>query len=82
MFPKTPEEARCWQPIVRRVALHSQILVVARTRIEGAWAAYIGPVPGQNHDHEFEQVLREGNKLPKEMACYLFPQFADIPYAE
>ena len=82
LFPSTPEEAKVWEPIVRRVALHRNILVVARTRIEGAWACYIGPVPGQNHDNEMAEVFDHGNKLPEPMARYLFPSFKDIPYAE
>ena len=81
MFPTTPEEARAWKPIVRRVALHRQVLAVARTRIEGAWAAYIAPVPGMNHDDEEDEVLRHGSKLLEDVAIALFPIFQDIPYA-
>ena len=80
-FPTTAEEALAWTPIISRVALHSQILAVAKTRVEGAWAAYIAPVPGMNHDNEYQEVLRSGNKLLEEVARCLFPCFNDIPYA-
>ena len=57
-FPEQGNRAECeaWRPIVRRRAIASRVLVVARTRIEGAWAAYVDAVPGMNHDAEFEEV--------------------------
>ena len=81
-FPKTPEDARKWVPIVQKTALHSRILAVATTRIEGAWSAYIAPVPGIDHNEEMTEVLRTGNKLHKDLAVLLFPMFAEIPYAK
>ena len=70
-----------WKPVIRRVALHWDVLCVARTRIEGKWAAYCGAVPGKNHDDEQADVLRQGGKLPSAFARVLFPQFDGIPYA-
>lgn len=80
-FPETPEEAETWEKTFRRRALHSRILVVACTRIEGMWSAYIAPVAGENHDLEWEGVWRNGNKLGQEVAQALFPQFEGVPYA-
>ena len=80
-FPETPEEAKEWSHTVRRVALHMNVLVVAHTRIEGAWCAYCRPVPGYNHDQEWEGVLNDGTKLSENYARALFPDFAGIPYA-
>lgn len=77
----TPEEARAWTPIVRRLALHRQILAVARTRIEGKWAAYIAPVPGVDHSIEQGDVLSTGRKLPESIARCMFGQFDELPYA-
>jgi|GEM_PF-2819162 len=76
------EECNAWRPIVRRRAIASRVLVVARTRIEGAWAAYVDAVPGANHELEFEEVLRSGCKMLEHEARVFFPSFAGIPYAE
>ena len=80
-FPTTREEAANWKPTVRVRALSRQVLAVARTRIEGAWAAYCDAVPGIKHDDEFEQVLLDGSKLPEHVAAAIFTEFAQIPYA-
>lgn len=58
-------------------ALHKQILVVATTRIEGTWCAYIGPVRGVSHENEYRGVLLNGNKLPEDLATFMFPDFAN-----
>jgi len=80
-FPTTPEEAQAWKETFTRRALHFQVLVVAKTRIEGAWAAYIFPVPGQNHDREWPAWETDGEKLPKGVALAIFPEFEGLPYA-
>jgi hypothetical protein len=80
-FPQTPEQARGWQAHVRCRALHARVLCVARTRIEGAWAAYCAPVPGMNHVAEMEPVLESGNKMPEDVARAMFPAFKGVPYA-
>ena len=81
-FPTTPEECRKWRPYVEFRALHMNVIVVAKTRVEGHWAAYCGPVPGMNHRQEFQEVLSNGDKLPEAVALALFPVFEGIPYAE
>ena len=80
-FPNTPTEALEWKPTIYKYALHSHILVVARTRIEGKWAAYINLVPGVDHDDEMDAVLDLGRKLPETVARALFPCCRDLPYA-
>ena len=80
-FPETAEEATDWEPTVRRFALNRDVLVVARTRIEGKWAAYCKAVPGRNHDYEMDGVLYDGSKVPERVARVLFPDFNDIKYA-
>ena len=79
-FPKNQAEAEAWKPITRRGALASRVLVVARTRIEGAWSAYCDAVPGRNHDYEQAAVLQHGDKVPESVARYLFPEFLGVPY--
>lgn len=37
------------------------------------WTAYIDAVPGQNHEEEYMDVARVGDKLPKEIGIILFP---------
>ncbi len=80
-FPKNVEEASAWKPHIRHRALHMNIIVAARTRIECAWAAYIGPVPGMNHDNEYQAVLDHGSKLDEAVARAIFPSFKGVPYA-
>jgi len=70
-----------WEPVTRVHPLHRNILAVAKTRVEGAWAAYIDVVPGINHDSEYGDVLLNGNKLMEATARTLFPLFKDVPYA-
>lgn len=79
--PGNREECDAWRPYVRYRALAGRVLVVAKTRIEGAWAAYCDAVPGQNHDREHEEVLRHGSKLLEEWARPLFPELEGVPYA-
>ena len=74
-------EAKDWTPTIRRYALSSKVLVVAKTRIEGSWSAYCDAVPGNKHDIEFDAVLSHGSKIPEEVARVLFPMFDEIPYA-
>jgi hypothetical protein len=81
-FPKSPEEAADFVPMIRYRALSSRVLVVARTRVECAWAAYCDAVPGQNHRAELEPVLDYGAKVDEPLARLLFPQFDGVPYAE
>ncbi len=71
-----------WQPYVLHVALSPRVLVVAQTRIEGAWAAYCDAVPGSSHRDERGSVLERGTKVPESLARLLFPSFDAIRYAD
>ena len=79
-FPKSTDEANVWRPRVLHVALATRVLVVARTRVEGMWCAYIDAVPGMHHGIELGAVLDLGSKLPESFARVLFPQFEGVPY--
>ena len=70
-----------WTPITSKHALARKVLCVAKTRIEGSWAAYCDAVPGIDHSREMAEVLRAGDKLGERIARHLFPQFDGIPYA-
>lgn len=80
-FPDDPQSAREWQPITWRYPLHRQVMVVATTRIEGAWKAYCAPVPGISHDQEEGPVLDHGCDIGERVALVLFPHMKGIPYA-
>ena len=69
-----------WAPTIRTHALACKVLVVAKTRVEGTWAAYCDAVPGDNHTKEWPGVLANGDKLMEKTARVLFPEFDDIPY--
>lgn len=64
-------------------AFSRTVLAVAKTRVEGAWNAYIGAVVGDDHDFEQAAVLQLGAKIPEKLARAMFPQFpySDLPYA-
>ena len=80
-FPTTEEEAAVWMPGLRHHAIHSRVLLVAKMRVEGAWACYCTPVPGQRHEAEIHLWQLDGSKTTEAIARAAFPQFADIPYA-
>jgi hypothetical protein len=80
-FPHPGPHAQEWERTIRRIALDRNVLMVATTRIEGAWKCYIGPVPGRNHDEEWIEVFSSGSTVPEAIARAAFPAFADIPYA-
>jgi hypothetical protein len=62
------------------IALASRVLAVAVCNMQEGkekglfdWAVYIDAVPGINHDIEFMDVARLGDKQSKEIAKFLFP---------
>ena len=63
-------------------AVHSRVLIVARQRAEGAWKAYVTPVPGVNHLEEVGLWQVVGAQMLEKHARPFFPQFKDIPYAK
>ena len=85
MFPSDMGEACDWKPAIQFRALHRNVLVVARTRIEGTWKAYCGPVLGCSHELEAKNVdcgpLHDGDDVGETIARVLFPQFEGVPYA-
>ena len=81
VFPSEPLEAIRWRPLVVIEPLSQCVLAVAKTRIEGAWSAYVDAVPGYYHEAEADAVMSRGAKLPEPVARAVFPQFKDVPYA-
>lgn len=80
-FPKSREEAAAWRPMQKRLALAGRVLVVAHTRIECAWCAYVDAVQGYNHDYEEQGVLDNGDKLSESLARAMFSMFDGVEYA-
>lgn len=76
------EEQSYLEPVRRRVALGRQILAVAKPGQIGDWAAYIGVVPGKNHDDEEQSVVEQGSKLRLSVAKVLFPEFDPEKYRD
>jgi hypothetical protein len=81
-FPQTESERESWTPRTGYRALDSKVLVVFRSRIEGAWAAYVGAVEGRSHRAEWPGVLDSGTKLPEHLARGVWGCFENVPYAE
>jgi hypothetical protein len=68
--------------MIKWVAIHRKILVVASIRADG-WKAYVLPVPGCNHEKEAEELWRdEGTQLPEYQARVFFPNFNETQYAK
>ena len=64
--------------MTRYVALSMKVLAVAKANEGvGDWAAYIDAVPGYKHSEEYIDVLENGEKLPKDIAEKLFPDYAE-----
>ena len=54
-----------------------QVIVVAsQGGQETDWAAYIGAVKGDDHATEWQEVLKHGTKLRKDIAEVIFPWWA------
>ena len=54
-------------------ALDRRVLAIAVEGAVGDWAAYIGAVPGDNHEREYHLIMSNGTKLPENVAKLLFP---------
>ena len=80
-FPRNMRESQKFEPVIFHKALNVNVLAVARTRIEGAWGAYIAAVPGLRHEDERAAVLGYGAKLREPVARAIFPMFKGVPYA-
>lgn len=61
-----------WKPLA------NDVIVVAVEGAIGDWAAYIGAVVGDNHEHEWMKVRDHGSKLRREVAEVLFPDFKKL----
>ena len=82
-FPDLAAGEQCaWESTVRFVCLDRRVMIAARTRVEGTWAAYCKNVPGMKHEDEVEAVLEHGTKVPEAVARVLFPDFEEVPYAK
>lgn len=77
-------ELRVGETIYTQLA--STVLAVLKRREDG-WVVYVGAVPGDSHEHEWQEVAMHGDKqnktMAKAIATSLFhPGFVcDLPYA-
>ncbi len=66
--------------------LGHQTLAVLSRRVDG-WCVYVGAVPGKNHDTEWKEVAKHGDKQAESIAKAIVensfsPGFeVDLPYA-
>lgn len=68
------------EPRIRWRNLDIKVIAVAVEGEIGDWAAYIGAVPGDNHEREWKRVREHGSKLPKTVAEAMFPDFKDLKW--
>ena len=74
-MPGVPGDSMTEEIIYR--ALDSEVLATAVINpAVGDWSAYIGAVPGKNHEQEKTEVARTGNKLDTNIAVLIFPNIA------
>lgn len=64
-----------------------QVLAVLSRRVEG-WCVYVGAVPGEDHEKEWQEVAKHGTKQREPIAraivgSLFHPDFdpGDLPYA-
>ena len=76
------EQEQQWRPRIARYSLGPNVMVVARTRIEGAWGAYCAPVQGLSISHDEKFTLDNGTKLPEKIARAIFDQFEELKYVQ
>jgi hypothetical protein len=62
--------------IVRVKTLGRRVVAVATLGAVGDWSAYVDAVPGKNHEAEADDVAGRGDKLPQDLAEFLFPDLA------
>ena len=66
--------------------LGHQVLAVLSRRHDG-WSVYVGAVPGENHEREWQEVAKHGDKQREAVAeaivtSLFYPSFEiDLPYA-
>lgn len=79
----TREEINTWEPTMWVRGMHTHVVAVGRSRIEGAWACYIVWLPKScdNHLRGAEEHWGDGAKADEALARLLFPQFEGVPYA-
>lgn len=53
------------------------IAVVVANLAVGDWTAYIGAVPGEHHNLEWESVKHHGEKLPQHVAEAIFKGYLE-----
>ena len=70
-----------FEPQIFRQTLAHDIVVVAKTRIEGTWKAYIGSTKERRHEDAVPVILMRGAPVHEAMARALFPHFKDLPCA-
>ena len=70
-----------FEPQIFSRSLARNIVVVARTRIEGSWKAYIGSTDEGSHKDAIPDILAYGTAVTESLARTIFPLFKDVPYA-
>ena len=73
-------EGQEWSAKIARYSLSPNVMVVARTRIEGTWAAYVAAVPGQSLSEDEKLTLDNGTKLSEKIARAIFSTFEEMKY--
>jgi len=76
------EDGDEWKRQVRWTVLDKRVIAVAMEGSIRDWAAYIGAVPGNNHNEEWLSVYENGSKLPRKVAEVLFPDFKCLEWRE
>lgn len=80
-YLRSGESHKTWKKEFRREMLHNSVMVLAVTRIEGAWKAYCFPVEGRDHDLEMGFWKYSGQQISENVARAIFPYFEGVPYA-
>jgi hypothetical protein len=75
-----------FEAVVKHKAIHRQVLLIAATRADNTWKAYVHPVEGKSHEPEAAKAYEEGqgSALSESQARVFFnyPPFSDMKYSK
>ena len=82
--PKERGESRKIHANLRAYHVLKRNVLSVAVRKEDRWVAYVGEVPGDDHDREASDVIKSGEILSEIVARPMFdePPWSDLPYGE
>ena len=67
--------AKDGKPAEYRLLGYRVMLVAKEGWTPGEWRCSCGPVPGNNHEQEFQDIIDHGEPMSHEVAKFFFPRW-------